>query len=66
MRDWLISEYRRIGPRKIVIVSIAIVIMVVLAYGNNIGNSSARVLVRAASVSAAAAPPAAPRPAAGS
>jgi hypothetical protein len=66
MREWLISEYRRLGPRKIVIVSIAIVIMVVLAYGNNIGNSSAHMLVRAPSVSSAATPPAAPRLAAGS
>ena len=57
-------EYRRVGPRKIVIVSIAIVIMVVLAYGNNIGNSSAHVL-RPASVSSAATPLAASRLAVG-
>jgi hypothetical protein len=44
MREWLRSEYRRLGPRKIVIVSVAIVIVVVLAYGDNVGDSSAHVL----------------------
>jgi hypothetical protein len=56
MREWLRSEYRRLGPRKIAIVSVAIVIVVVLAYGDNVGNSSAHVRLRASSVSAALAP----------
>ena len=65
MREWLRSEYRRLGPRKIAIVSVAAVIVVVLAYGDNVGNTDARMRLRAAPLSAAVTPTAAPRLGAG-
>jgi hypothetical protein len=47
MREWLITECRRLTLRKVVLASVAIVIVVALAYGNNIGNASAHLLLRA-------------------
>lgn len=45
----LVEQIRRAGPRKVLILTVAVIVVVVLAFGNNVSdNASSHTLIRPA------------------
>jgi hypothetical protein len=55
MWEKLVQELRRVGPRKIAILTIAAVVVVLLAYGNEWGNDASGKMLPRTAVAAAGA-----------